>query len=156
MVALGSVNTAANMEVRRAGMPRRLTWTFLINLNRAASEDKLQFIVQWWCLHGHKKWSFEKDTEGKNCKSVKCKTLNNSATLWNWPWWAVIAIQPFHLLHTFMSLRWVLNHGDSWSPKRPFRCPIPDRRPPKLQNFGIWEGPPVCPIKSSCPIPISI
>ncbi len=45
-----------------------------------------------------------------------------------------------------MSPQWVLNHGISWSPKRPFGCLISERRPPKLQNFGTQEGPLVCPL----------
>lgn len=45
-----------------------------------------------------------------------------------------------------MSPQWVLNHGISWSPKRPFGCLIPARRPPNLQNFGTQQGPLVCPL----------
>lgn len=104
--------------------------------------------MRQWCLCRHKNVSsppqlFREDSKGKNCKSLMCKTFNSLVTLWNFPWWAVIAVQTFHLLHTFMSPQWVLNHGISWSPKRPLECL---KRPPKVQNFGTQESPMVCPL----------
>lgn len=62
------------------------------------------------------------------------------------PWWSVIAIQTLPSSAHFYVPHWVLNHGISWSPKRPFCCLISEKRPPKLQNFGTLEGLLVCPL----------